>query len=371
MHNNLGNKKIDRNNILFLFLFIVILAKIIRYTVMKTVLVDNSVGYAILELIRNKNCALYFIWNNPGELSAQNTAWLFTPFYYLGIRSYIDYEIVITIIFNCFLIFLLTGSKKKLNISEALIWVLGIAVLNIFAFNLSKEPIQMLFFLGLYFVLRENISNRKQFVLSMFIILISVITYRTYYILIAVFLITIVFFDKVILAGKKVRIKHLILFIVAIYLVFVIFLCVSKIIFPTEYLELIRVRSRTGSEAISEIAPLIKSNNIIIFAINYPLSFLRLLLPLELLLSGIKYFPFVVFQLLITGKIVQTYFHYNNLSYKRKLALNIVLSFSLASCAFEPDYGSWIRHEAVTLPIMIMAFGFIKNGSRRKLRIRF
>lgn len=369
MNKGIRYKKIDKSIILISFIIIVALAKVVRYTVMKTVLVDESIGFSILKLISSGSCRLSFIWRTPGDLASYNTAWIFSPLYYLGVSTYIDYEIAITIIFNLILILLLRKTKKKLSISEGLLWILSIAVLNIFAFNLAKEPVQMLFFLILYLVLSGNLSDNQKFALSLFVLFFSVVTYRSYYILIVAFLVEIILFEKVVLRSKKIRIKHLVIFIGAIYLIYVAFIYASKDLFPTEYLELIRVRTRVGSEAMSEIAPIINSDNVILFCLNYPLCFIRMLVPIELLLSDIKYFPFIIFQFLITIKIVGTYFQFKNLSYERKLALNIILSFILASCAFEPDFGSWIRHEAVTFPVMLVAFGYMKNELRRKFKL--
>ena len=35
-------------------------------------------------------------------------------------------------------------------------------------------------------------------------------------------------------------------------------------------------------------------------------------------------------------------------------ALYLSLAFLLCSAAFEPDFGSWIRHEGITLPVLLL-----------------
>ena len=38
----------------------------------------------------------------------------------------------------------------------------------------------------------------------------------------------------------------------------------------------------------------------------------------------------------------------------RTAALYLYLAFLLCSAAFEPDFGSWIRHQGVALPIILL-----------------
>ena len=51
----------------------------------------------------------------------------------------------------------------------------------------------------------------------------------------------------------------------------------------------------------------------------------------------------------------------NKISVDRKIAIFIYMAFLMGSAAFEPDFGSWIRHEAVLFPIFMIVSGFNEN----------
>ena len=44
------------------------------------------------------------------------------------------------------------------------------------------------------------------------------------------------------------------------------------------------------------------------------------------------------------------------------LALCMVLAFMTVSALFEPDFGSWVRHESAAFPLLWMAFRSSANG---------
>jgi hypothetical protein len=48
---------------------------------------------------------------------------------------------------------------------------------------------------------------------------------------------------------------------------------------------------------------------------------------------------------------------FKELSEDEKTALNLFLAFVLMGAVFEPDFGSWIRHESVTIPLFLIVFG--------------
>ena len=134
---------------------------------------------------------------------------------------------------------------------------------------------------------------------------------------------------------------------------------------PEIYEELIRVNNRSGMGT-SEITPVFNANGGPLFTAEYLLKMLRLLFPIELLLIGkITYLFLIVNQFLLVLFIIQAF---KGMGQKRKkfgeiqmrhasireLALFTYIAFLLCSAAFEPDFGSWVRHQGVTFPIMLL-----------------
>ena len=97
-------KKIDFYIIIFLFPILILVGKIIRYTIMKSVLVDAGIGYTWINIIVSNL--------QPKEIldltiaSEQNGfAILFFKFINIfNLQTYIDFEVLITIIFNALLL---------------------------------------------------------------------------------------------------------------------------------------------------------------------------------------------------------------------------------------------------------------------------
>ena len=79
-----------------------------------------------------------------------------------------------------------------------------------------------------------------------------------------------------------------------------------------------------------------------------------MMFPIELLKGGIFYFPFLAFQVLLI------YYMYKNISKVHKIsnnnviALSVFIAFFMGSVLFEPDFGSFARHEAAAFPLIIL-----------------
>ncbi len=135
------------------------------------------------------------------------------------------------------------------------------------------------------------------------------------------------------------RLKQVLIMLVILTFTYYILLRVCQIVSPTTFAELFRVRTRTSTAA-SDMRVIFQSNNLIIFCMDYLIMLIRMLFPIELLRLGIKYFPYVL--------------------------LYIYLGFLLASGTFEPDFGSWVRHEAVCFPIFLIINNMVRVKRREK-----
>jgi hypothetical protein len=98
----------------------------------------------------------------------------------------------------------------------------------------------------------------------------------------------------------------------------------------------------------------------LIFFVNIFLSIVRLMLPVELLLIGVnlRYCLFIAYQFIITAyylKITGAMSH-KQVDETQKIAFCVFTGFLLGSGLFEPDFGSWIRHESAVLPVLLLMF---------------
>ena len=105
--------------------------------------------------------------------------------------------------------------------------------------------------------------------------------------------------------------------------------------------------------------------------------------PFELIRGELYYYLFLIYQLFITFKIfklISKEIKGRNTK-TQQAALCIYCGFLLGSALFEPDFGSWVRHESVTFPILAAGFlnakphnkkkGLFINEQRRKSGFRF
>ena len=346
------NTKINFMLIIFLFPICILIGKYIRYYIMKSVLVDASIGYNWLSTICSNMSANEILkLTIAGEQNG--SAILFYKFFNIfNISSYIGFEISISIIFNILLLIMFFKCRKNINCYQAIILILTIILLNLFCFCLSKEPIQILFFIAIYYILLSK--TKKKELWSLLTIAISALIFRKYYILIVYFYLA----AKIIInfitntKGKRSTIKFLAI-ILLVGIGYLLILIISQKFFPTYYNEFIRVRTRVN-DASTMIKNVFESENIILFVINYLIIVLRMLFPIELILQGPKYLLYVIYQLIISYSLIKNLVNYKKNSKEKNIAILIYIAFIFTSATFEPDFGSWIRHEIVLFPILMI-----------------
>lgn len=348
-------KMYNRNIIFGLFIPLIFIGKIVRYTLMKSILVDVGIGHEWISKILYDTLKFSLFSSESVTETRGNAVTFYQRINFFNIDSYVNWEIYISIIFNILMLFVLLKVKKKLNFMQFLFICLSIIVLNIFDFCLAKEPVQMLYFLFIFIVLiNKKINVKLKYVLSVLIIIFSAATLRNYYILMAFFMvISTIIINIIILKKDKIKMKDIILILLILGLCFYLILKTAQIISPDDYNELIRVRNRTSS-ANTDIRNWIKSSNLIIFSLNYLITIIRLVFPVELITLGPKYIPYVLYQIFIS------YFLICNLKNKKRnnkiknIVLYIYCGFLLGSVTFEPDFGSWVRHEAILFPLLLL-----------------
>nr|WP_302830146.1 hypothetical protein [uncultured Bacteroides sp.] len=339
---------------------------------MKPQLVDMSIGWGMIPQM-NQNKIPHFSFNGNATVNAMH---LFDFINIFNIDSYIGWEIFITILYNIPVYLMIKEYYKTHPLAgrkENLFIYMNTAVLNIFCFNMAKEPYQMLFFLLMYYcIMLRHITYRTKCILIIGVLLLCTILARKYYGLIIMFFIFLVFTVRYLFkknAKKKLTNTQLAIYIILMMLAISGFHYIFMITMggksPDIYEELIRVNNRLALGA-SEITPVFNANGGPLFTAEYLLKILRLLFPIELLLKGkITYLFLLANQFLLVLFMVKAFKgmerQKKNLgkiqmrhASTRELALFTYIAFLLCSAAFEPDFGSWIRHQGVTFPIMIL-----------------
>ena len=341
--------------ILILFPLMIITGKVIRWTILKNVLVDMSIGNGMIERIINGMTTFTSLTETGISDAAGNASAFFGIINIFNLSTTIEFEIYISIIWNLILIMIIYRSKVSLNTMQMIFLTASIAVLNIWDFCLAKEPVQLLFFLAIYYVIiSRKIDIKTKYVLSILVMLISVLYYRVYYILIVAFMMIVAFLcNNWLLKIKKIRKRDVVILLVTLVISYFIMLNVIKVLDTNSYNELIRVRTREGP-ANTQMVNIFKSSNLILFCIDYLIMIIRMLFPIELITMGVKYWPYVFYQFIISYFIIKDITNMKNNTKSQNLALYIYIAFILGSATFEPDFGSWVRHEAATFPILMI-----------------
>lgn len=361
-------KKFNINVLLFVFVLVAIAGKIVRYTVMYDTLVETGIGHSMLSDVNNDTSEFGITISSSASdedvsNATDNASFIYSKLNFLNFATtYEHYEILISIIWNILLLIIICHSRSSLDMFQFLFLCLTIAVLNIFDFCLAKEPVQMLYFILMFYILiSRKFNDTAKFVLCFLTFILSAFTYRVYYILMAAFMILVFCLYKFLLPKiKKVKLWHIILILMLISISYFVLLKVLNVIYPDAYNEIIRVRLRTSSAA-SDLRAIFKSENLVVLSIDYILVLIRLLFPVELIRFGPKYAIYVLYQLTITYLVIKNVINVNSISKNQKIALCIYIAFLMGSATFEPDFGSWIRHEAVTFPVFFLLLNSMKE----------
>lgn len=282
------------------------------------------------------------------------TAEFFKSINFLHLNSLFSWSVYLAVVLNLIFFILLCKISNLKKFDYVYIYI-SMFLLNVFAFNLNKEVLQLFFFFIIYIIFRkDNYSNLKKLILSSFILLIEAITFRSYYILLIVtFTLAFLILNYTLKTKKRGDIIKLCFLSVVLFLSI---LNISKYIMPSMYNDLLNVRNgyETG---LADANTLIKSvfennNNFLYYSLNYIINTIRIFFPFELIIKGFKYIPFIIYQI----------FNIYIISYctKRVKKDNIIvvaflIGYFLLSGTYEPDFGSVIRHQSVLTMFFVLS----------------
>ena len=170
--------------IIVAMIFLILGAKVVRYTIMKEELIYMSIGHGMLPMINDENSILYDEDISEEELSAtQKSAALLKNINFFELKTLEEFEAYITILWNIMLLIIIISLRKRLNSLQAIFLVLSILVLNIFDFNLAKEPVQMLYFVLIYAVIISSaLKDSFKYLVCFGILYWASVSFREYYI---------------------------------------------------------------------------------------------------------------------------------------------------------------------------------------------
>lgn len=351
-----------------LYIPLVIISKIVRWTIMKSQLVDAGIGWRMVNEINNGDFEPFGLFGSWGDWGTSNTKAMFDSFNFIGMDHYIEWEVFITILFNIITFAIICNfyrNNKRVTLLENGFIYLNIAILNIFCFCMAKEPYQMIFFVLMFLAITAFKTYRAKTIALYIALIISILYSRKYFGLVLMYCGVIQYvvtrwMSKIDTSNKEGR-KQLLFSIVGLLVFFglcqYLLLTVVSVVDPATYLEMIRVNNREGAGSVSEIAPIFSTSNRALFTLDYFIKILRLMFPIELLLKGkITYVFIIVYHFMLFLFLVKSFIQHNiaNSDNSQKLALYLYVAFWLCSAAFEPDFGSWIRHEGVAFPVILL-----------------
>ena len=346
---------INKNIWILIISLIAILAIVIRYTLFTDKFFGISIG--LLSWLKAGAPSYNTVYDSEGYAGL-------TLFYYIdffNMETLIEWSIYISIIFIFVNIFLLKNIKL-IALNKFLIILTSIMLWDLFAAGLTKEVIQTVFYLIIYYIITNKLIKKTgtKVILSSIVLYISSIYFRPYYILVAFFSIVVYGINSY-LRRKTLKPVLYYIYSLILYLICIgIFLQIVSLTMPIEYSMITELRNSTGRLLLGEntdsfIDNVFIGNGLLVYMLNYFIIYLRLLFPIELLVGGkLYYIPFIIYQLSFS------YFYIKNICRLKKLndikfvSLIFITSFILVSVMFEPDFGSWVRHQSACYMLLII-----------------
>lgn len=256
-------------------------------------------------------------------------------------------------------------SLPNLTLFRSCLLIGFVALLNIYVFCLSKDFIQFLIFYLIFTCIRKGKTVALPAVLSASVLLCEALFYRRYYVLIAVFFVGYITVFK---RAAQYCQRHGVKFeagaiLLMMCLLVLLLLGVASVVAPSQYSSLILVREKTNlyrvndDNAQSVILNVLPGTDIISAFLNVSISAMRMMFPVEMLNRGSIYIFFAVFQFLFAIIYVYCMNKISMSNTSMYLAFCLISAYLMVSFFFEPDFGSWVRHESCLVPILCVMLG--------------
>lgn len=361
---DLRNKRIRKDNrdtTLLLIPIIAFLAKMVEHLLLPdNYFYDSS---RILGMVLgDKNTQA---WGGSYEVTSD----LFRSINIFNFTTLLQWSILIGIIFDVLLVAAFIRIKG-LDLLQSVFALMCVGLCNIYVFNLGKDIIQFVFFsMCFLIIIVEWIPNWLKALGCAAIFYWESTFFRNYYIIMGAFTLGIYIIIWFIRKKKvKLNFKKLVLILMVLYLMMYVFLNIARIAMPEEYNEILtskdNVENLMGSTRIFDQIEF--GENVNLYMLNYIINSIRMMFPVELLTGGVFYFPFLAFQVLLIYYMYKNIRMLHDISNTNIIALSVFIAFFMGSVLFEPDFGSFARHEAAAFPIIFLFaldnLSIIKNG---------
>lgn len=348
----------NKNSTLILTFLVMALAKLIAMVLPNKYFYDNK---RILGMTNGDQSVT--AWGGTYETAAN----LFRSINFLHFTSMFQWSWLLGLIMTVGVFFMLLRLPEP-DMPQTIFWLACVGLLNIYVFNIGKDVIQFMFFFAVYLILLIPIDNNLvKIILSAGVLCFESLVFRSYYVLIAAFVVSVycilMFFRS---RSTLSYVGKIVGMVISMYLLVCVAMVAAQVVMPSAYHDVMNVRSASldgrdttaagaGASIINNWIGSNETTSLPMFLINYFFNAFRMMLPVELIFKGVQYLPFLVFQIAVTVYVVHLFGNISELDDEQNLlALSIYLGYFLASAIFEPDFGSWTRHEAATFPILHM-----------------
>ncbi|NMM97695.1 hypothetical protein [Bifidobacterium olomucense] len=295
-------------------------------------------------------------WGGSYRIAAD----LFAAINVFDIDTMIGWSVSMGVIFTVVMLWLMLRADAP-DMAQLMFLLATVGLLNIYVFTIGKDIIQFMVFLAVYLVLTMPIRRTAvRIVLAAVILYAESLFFRAYYVLIAA-LVLAVYAILFAFRAKKQRLgsAHVAAIIALMIASVGVMLAVSARVMPADYAQVMTLRDGYdqvmdgNADSSTYIRNLVPGEGLPVFMVNYVINALRMMVPVELAMRGAYYLPFFVFQLMVSAYLVNLLRQVNEIRDPALLlALCVFLGYVLASFIFEPDFGSWTRHEAATFPVL-------------------
>ena len=345
-------RKQNRDMALFLIVPTAIVAKLIMHLFLPDKYFFDS--WRMLDMLNNGNKAKS-AWS--GYKQTVNIHNSFNIFKFSTLMEFsIFYGIIMTII-----VIIIVSRVKEMDRMQVLYTLMATGILNIYVFTINKEMIQILYFLVIYIVITLPIKNNIiKLIGSAGVFYYESISFRSYYIIMAALTVGLYCIFSW-LRKRTIKKIHIVITIIACFAMVFVFFSASQYISPRDYNKALDTRDGTtktidnngsGGATTAIRNPITVNGKLGVFMFDYVVNTVRMLVPVELVIKSPSYFPFFIYQILILIYIFKTLKNISKIDKKIVVALSCFIAYVLGSAVFEPDFGSWARHESTTFPVM-------------------
>lgn len=232
--------------------------------------------------------------------------------------------------------------KSTYTIFELLTLFLLTFFLNIYVFCLSKDLIQFVLIMIFILILLKVKKITYKIIISCLPLLLLGLVLRNYFFVVCLIYI---FFLFVLLFRKKTSLIRYVFSISIVLIAFLTGIIILKKVNYNLYFQVTNANTIYSSDSANTLIGYIFENSTNKnFILNYLINFLRLLFPIELVSKGIYYYVFLFYHFTILILFLK-WLKMNHGSINVCCIFAFALAFFMISVIFEPDFGSFLRHQ--------------------------